>query len=62
MGKLHKIRKAVEKNPAAFHRDGSAFGVSQICHNGRVISYIGTKSYRLYVAKILRKLGYKHAR
>lgn len=62
MGKLHKVRKAVEKNPAAFQKEGRAFGVSQICHNGKVVSYIGTKSYRLYMAKVLRRLGYKYAR
>ena len=64
MGKLHKIRKAVEQNPQVWIVEtvlngDTALGAS-IDSNGepRVEVYLSDIYHRRYVRSILRKLGY----
>lgn len=70
MGKLHKIRKAVEANPGAFMHNNNIFGstvwgvrfygVNQngIVHDGKARPDY-SRSHRSYVRKVLRDLGHQ---
>lgn len=57
MGKLHKLRRAIKRDPDRWHSYSKARGAYQAPCGWRP-SYWFDKPYRAFVRHVLRSLGY----